>query len=258
MKSRRMVVFVIVIILLIILTVFKYNQEQKKYKEYANEKLNKNFYEVCDYMVDANATIENAIEKEYIFEKDLEYLNSRFFAYLRSLDEVNDISRKFNEFNFFVTNIRDEFNWEYSNFYHRIDDLFGEREYDDNSGGKHQLSQSDLKIFKQSYDYTSKVIDIIRKHIDYYNMFDIVMIEIEETGRVQQMKRYKEEYLEPWPDNKFGTGVIKLINDDGTITEIPREEFRYDYPKQPFIKVNDREWIDIYKEIYLLNIDTAK
>ena len=35
-----------------------------------------------------------------------------------------------------------------------------------------------------------KVIDIkVRKHIDYYNMLDIVMIEIEETGRGKQNKR---------------------------------------------------------------------
>ena len=258
MKNRRRAVFVIVIILVITLIAFKYNQKQKKYEEYANEKINKNFYIVCDYMIDATATIENAIEKEYIFEKDLEYLNSRFFAYLRSLDEINDISRKFNEFDFFVTNTRYNFNREYSKFYHRIDDLFGKGKYDDNSDVKYQLSQSDLDIFKQCYDYTSKVIDIIRKHIDYYNMFDIVMIEIEETGRVQQIKKYKEEYLEPWPDNKFGSGVIKSINEDGTITEIPREEFRYDYPKQPFIKIKDREWINIYKEIYLLNIDTVE
>jgi len=38
--------------------------------------------------------------------------NSRFFAFLESLDEINDMSRKFNEFYL----IRYDFNREYSTF----------------------------------------------------------------------------------------------------------------------------------------------
>ncbi len=258
MRNRRKILFVIIIILIITLAVSKYHQNLKMYKEYADEKLNWNFYMVCDYIIKSNAVIENAIKNEYIFETDLEYLNSQFPAYLRSLYEINDISRKFNEFDFFSVGTGYDFNREYSRFYSRIDNLFGNREYDAYSTEKYQLSQSDLDVFQQSYEYTFKVVKIIKNHIEYYNMFDIVMIEINETGRTQLIKEYKEEYLDPWPDNKTGSAAMVSTNEDKTVTETPVEVSRYDYPKQPFIRINDREWINIYKEIYLLNIDTIK
>ncbi len=254
MRNRRKILFVIIIILIITLAVSKYHQNLKKYEEYADEKLNRNFYMVCDYMIRSNAVIENAIKNEYIFETDLEYLNSQFPAYLRSLYEINDISRKFNEFDFFSADTRYNFNREYSRFYSRIDNLFGSREYDAYSTEKYQLTQSDLDVFKQSYEYTFKVVTIIKNHIEYYNMFDIV-IETEETGRTQLIKEYKEEYLDPWPDNKIGCASMVSTNKDGTVIETQVEVPRYDYPKQPFIRINNKEWINICKEIYSLNIE---
>lgn len=89
-------------------------------------------------MINMNTVIENTIKNKYILESDLEYLDSQYFVYLQSLYEINEISRKFKEFDFSST------------------------------------------------------------------------------------------------------------------------DTRYDYPKQPFIRITDKEWLNVYKEIYLLNIDEAK
>lgn len=257
MRSRK-IVFAIIVILIIALTIFKYCQNQKKYEEYADEKLNQNFYNVCDYIINSNAVFKNVIENEYIFETDLENLGNTFFAYLRSLYEINDISRRFHEFDFFSANVGNSFNGEYSNFYYRIDDLLSNQNFDGNSTKKYQLNQSDLDVFRQSYEYTSKVVKIIKNHVEYYNMFDIVVIEEEELGRTQLTKAYKEEYLIPWADNNSGGGAMVSINENGTVTETPAEIPKYDYPEQPFIKIKDGEWINVYKEIYLLNIDAIE
>ena len=101
MKARSKIIYIIVIILLVTLIVNKYYQKQQKYEEYVNEKLNWNFYKICDYMMNSNAIIENTVENGYILQSDLEYLKDQYFYYIRSLDEVNDISRKFYKFNFF-------------------------------------------------------------------------------------------------------------------------------------------------------------
>ncbi len=43
------------------------------------------------------------------------------------------------------------------------------------------------------------------------------------------------------------------IDENGTAIETPIEVPKYDYPKQPFIRIKDEEWTNVYKEIYLLN-----
>ena len=257
MKARIKIIFIIIIMLLITLTVSEYYQKQKKYEEYANEKLNGNFHNFCESMMNSNSIIENAIKNEYVLETDLEYLKSQYFFYLQNLQEINDISRKFHRFDFFSVEKARDFNREYSRFYYRINDLFENREYDSYSTQKYQLSRRDLDVFKQSYEYTLKVAGVIKNHIEYYNMFDIVMIENEKTGINQLKKEYKEDYLEPWPDNKVGSASKVSINEEGTVTEKSVEVPRYDYPQKPFIRVNDKEWINIYEKIYLLNIDTV-
>jgi hypothetical protein len=255
MRNRSKTISIVVIILLVAITLVlsKYNQNQKKYKEYTNEKLNQHFYTVCDYMINSNAIIENAIKNQYIFENDLEYLNRRFYVYLQSLDEINEISMKFKEFNFFTVSKEYDFNREYSYFYYNIDDLFGKEQYDGYSMKKYELSERDLDVFKQSYEYTNKAVNIMKKHIEYYNMFDIVFMEIEGEERNHLMKVYKKEYLIPWPDNKGGSEVTMTAIEDGTVTEIPA---RYDYPEKPFISIDSQEWINIYKDIHLLNINS--
>ncbi|WMM25455.1 hypothetical protein RBU61_01985 [Tissierella sp. MB52-C2] len=251
-RSKIMPIIVIILIVVITLVLSKYNQKQKRYEEYVDEKLNQHFYIVCDYIINSNAIIENAIENQYIFENDLEYLNHQFYVYLQSLDEINEISMKFKEFDFFSVKKEYDFNREYSYFYYNIGDLFGKQQYDDYSTKKHELSEKDLDVFKQSYEYTFKVVNIIKNHIDYYNMFDIVITETEGEERSHLMQVYKKEYLIPWPDNKGGSEVTMTAIEDGTVTKIPA---RYDYPKKPFISINTEEWISIYKSIYLLSIN---
>ncbi len=252
MKKKK-IVFAIIAILTITLVVFKYCQNQKKYEEYANEKLNQNFYKVCDYIINSNAVLKHAIENEYIFETDLEYLSNAFYAYLQSLHEIDNISKRFYEFTFFSVSIGNNFNREYSIFYYRINDLFENRDFDINSTKKYQLTQGDLDVFRQSYEYTSKVSGSIKDHIEYYNMFDIVVIEEEKLGRTQLMKEYKEEFLTPWADNKSGGGATVSIDENGTVTETPIEVPKYDYPKQPFMRIKDDEWMNVYKEMYSFN-----
>lgn len=255
MKARSKIIYIIVIILLVTLIVNKYYQKQQKYEEYVNEKLNWNFYKICDYMMNSNAIIENTVENGYILQSDLEYLKDQYFYYIRSLDEVNDISRKFYKFNFFSVEKLHNFSREYSSFYYRIDDLFENKEYDAHFTLKHQLTNSDLDVFRQSYEYTSRVVGVIKNYIEYYNMFDIVIIEDKATGINQLKKEFKEEYLELWPDNKVGSSVEMSINEDGTVVETSAEVPRYDYPQKPFIRVKSKEWINILKEVHSLNIN---
>lgn len=255
MKTRNKVILISVITVLIISVTYNYYQKQKRYEEYANEKLNYNFYQVCDYIIDSNVIIGDIIRKEYVLKTDLESLESRYFVYLRSLDEINNISKKFYEFNFFSVDKAHNLNREYSNFYYRIDDLLKNREYDVYSIQKYQLDNNDLAVIKESYEYTLEVVKIIKDHIEYYNMFDIVIIEDEVSERIQLKKEYKEEYLEPWPDNRTGGGAEVSLNEDGTVTETPIEVPKYNYPEKPFLKVSDKEWINVHKNIYLINID---
>lgn len=255
MKTRSKIILSIIIILLVALAVLKSFQNHIKFKEYANEKLNWNFYNFCDSMMNSHAVINNAIENGYIMETDLAYLKNQYFGQLRSLDEINNISRKFKEFDFFSVNKAYDFNREYSSFYYRIDDLFENVEYDPYSIEKYQLSESDLAVFRQSYDYTAEVVGVIKNHMEYYNMFEIVIIENEETGISQLKKEYKEEYLETWPDNKAGGSANVSIDESGTVTETSLEVPRYDYPEKPLIRVNDKEWINTYEKIHLLNLD---
>ena len=78
MRNRIKILYSIIIILVITLVVSKYHQNLEKYEEYVDEKLNLNFYKVCDYMIISNAVIKNSVENEYIYETDLEYLKSDF------------------------------------------------------------------------------------------------------------------------------------------------------------------------------------
>ena len=83
MKNRRMAVFCKYHNNISNHISFKYNQEQKK--QNANEKLNKNFYEVRDYGRCKMLLLKMLLKKRIYLKKDLEYSNSRFFAYLRSV-----------------------------------------------------------------------------------------------------------------------------------------------------------------------------
>jgi hypothetical protein len=81
----------IILLVIILVTSLYYYKDIKKYKDYADVKLNLAFYDVCDYMINFNVVIENAIDNEYILENDLAYLTGRFSWYVRSLSEINDI-----------------------------------------------------------------------------------------------------------------------------------------------------------------------
>lgn len=251
MKKRITIVFLIIIVLFTIIIFKDYNDKYSLYKDYADNMLNTSVYNTSDSLIEMDAIINKVINKGYVVESELANLKDLYGVYIENFIVYDNLSKHLRDFDFHEIDNIHVLNFEYTNFFSRIDDLFENKNYH-LSSEKYNLDEEQLDLFKRSYDYTSSVTTIIKKNIAYYNSFDIEIMEEEtEQGiKISIIKNYKEEYLKPWTDNTSGSEAKE--SSDGSISST--DILKYDYPEKPYLSAADNSWYNIIKECKLLNI----
>ncbi len=134
---------------------------------------------------------------------------------------------------------------EYSDFFHRIYNLFDYKE-----GSRvlvHQLNKNEIEVFKKSYEYTSKVSEIIKENIKYYDMFKIEIVDNE--NNISFVWNVKEEYKSTLPSNSTMAGGT--VSKDGN--DKPLKIDKYILPEKPYFDSSDDIWVELLKEIQKLN-----
>lgn len=136
-------------------------------------------------------------------------------------------------------------------------DLFAEESLENTTDELRYLTDDELEVLKESYEYSKKATKIIKDHFEYYKTFEYkISITDKYTGKDAYYfdKVYFEEYLIPWPDNRSGGGGSSSTdNSVHKVKELPR----YDYPENPMIHVTDTNWIEVLKGLYELNINKS-
>ncbi len=248
MKRKLFILAIIVIVVSVALFAFKRNQAYNNYKDYADFMLNRNLPDVCQNMIEMNAIIEKSIEEGYISEIERLKLKQSYDIYIRSFFRYIELVEKTKDFTFQGSyRISDDYKIgsEYSTFFYRIDELFADRARTDATG--YTLTSAELDVFKQSHDYTAKVSEIIKQKIDYYNMFNLEQVTIENT--ISYVWRVKEEYKRPIPPN-VAMGSAEESADGSTKTA---ELDNYLAPEKPYFNSADDTWLELLKAIQMLN-----
>jgi hypothetical protein len=245
MKRKLIILTVIIVLIFATFLFLKYSEETKKYKDYADFKLNTYLPRVCDNTIEMNLIIEKAINQSYITEKELIQLKSLYDPYYKSFVEYMLLAEITKGYDFREShNINRNYKviFEYSDFFHRIYNLFDNKEE-----SAYQLNKNELKVFKKSYEYTSEVSKIIKENIEYYDMFKIEIIYDEDN--ISFVWNIKEEYKGTLPSNSNNAGgtVFKDKND------IPLKIDKYILPEKPYFDSSDDRWVELLKEIQKLN-----
>lgn len=247
--KRKLIVLTVIIVLISTLFVFlEYNEETKKYKDYADVKLNMYLPSVYNNMIKMNLIIEKAINQSYITERELIHLKSLYDPYYKSFVEYMLLAEITKGYDFRENhNINSEYKIisEYSNFFHRIYNLFDNKK--DSIVSAYQLNKNELKVFKKSYEYTSEVSKIIKENIEYYDMFKIEIIYDEDN--ISFVWNIKEEYKSTLPSNSNNAGgtVFKDKNDKSLKID------KYILPEKPYFDSSDDTWVELLKKIQKLN-----
>ncbi len=248
MKRKLFILAIIVIIVFAAFFAFKRNQAYNNYKNYADFMLNRHLPAVCQNMIEMNAIIEKALEKGYISEIELTALKRSYDIYISSFHRYVELVEYTKDFTFQGSYRKSDdykIGFEYSKFFRRIDELFADKARSDATG--YTLTAAELDVFKQSHNYTAKVSEIIKQKIDYYNMFNLEQVTIENT--ISYAWRVKEEYKQPMPPN-MARGAAEVSVDGSTKTV---ELENYLAPEKPHFDSAEDTWLELLKEIQKLN-----
>ena len=185
MKKKLLILIAVLVLLTVIVLYKKYSDEMNKYVEYVDFRLNICLNSVCDNILRMECIIQKVTDTGYMLESELEALHSSYNVYFKNIIMILDIAEILRDYNFQESNLinRDyKFVFEYTDFFHRIDDLFGNRDYKRIPSQKYYLNDNELKVFEQSYEFISKAAQIVKKNFDFYNIYKTKIIE-KETGK---------------------------------------------------------------------------
>jgi hypothetical protein len=250
-RKIKKITLMAVIIFIFIFVIYKiYAEHNNRYKSYINSMINSSVYNTCDSLIEMNAIIEKSTEKEYILKSEIITLNSLYQKYLNSFSDYDNLCKYLRDYTFSDVDERYLFNHEFTEFYNRIERLF---DINNLTEDKYLLDKLQLAEIQESFNYSSSAVKIIKGNMDYYNTFDISIMEEEtEQGIMINIKQvYKEEYLKNWPENVGGQGA--QVSSEGS-TASSKENER-DYPEKPYLTEKDSAWFLIIQELKQLNMD---